>query len=270
MTDTLSSNTIHAFDVLAPEYDETFESSIITQHIRSVISKNILQCFKAGQHVLDINCGTGTDAIILAKHGIHVIAVDASAKMIDMTRSKSIQHGVEKMITAHALSFENLRSLNTGTYDGIISNLGGLNCTNDLKQIAEESYNLVKPQGIFIACVMNKICLWEIISFLLRGKLSSAFRRSSDRAVDVNLGGTNVPTWYYTPREFAKQFSPWFKLERIYGVNILSPTPNSKSFSTKYEQLTFNLLELDNVVRNYFPFYSLGDHFVVEMRSLKK
>ncbi len=59
---------------------------------------------------------------------------------------------------------------------------------------------------------------------------------------------------------------PWFVTERIYGINILSPSPSSGSFAAKHPSITDGLLMLDGLVRRIPPFRGLGDHFVVEAR----
>ncbi len=43
---------------------------------------------------LDLGCGTGTNSIYLAQHGLQVIGVDFSAKAIERARAKSQQAGV--------------------------------------------------------------------------------------------------------------------------------------------------------------------------------
>jgi len=265
MSATVTHN-VRAFDAAAASYDETFERSFITEHIRKIVSDRMLYHFHGGQRVLDINCGTGTDAILLAQNGISVTALDASPKMIEITKAKSLTLGVGDLVEARVSSYENLDVVHQQSYDGAISNFGGLNCTADLEAVAEHVCKLLKPGGVFIACVMNKVCLWEISSFLARGKFKEGFRRFHGDGVDARIADTTVHSWYYTPRQFIKRISHWFDIETVYGINILSPSPNSRSFASNYPQLTRNLLRFDDRVRHIYPFNALGDHFVIEGR----
>ena len=125
----------------------------------------------------------------------------------------------------------------------------------------------LKASGVFIACVMNKFCLWEMSSFFARGKFSEGLRRFHYDGIDARIAGTTMHTWYYTPRQFMSRISRWFDIERVYGINIFSPSPNSRSFASNHPRLTRNLLAFDAHIRRIFPFNALGDHFVIEGRK---
>ncbi|MBI4547337.1 MAG: methyltransferase domain-containing protein [Ignavibacteriae bacterium] len=262
-----------AFNDSAGMYDETFENNPITQRIRPIIWQSLLKHFKPGDHILELNCGTGTDAIMLAEQGINVTAIDSSTRMIETARQKVIKKQLTNHIHLQVLNFENLEYLvridpfgNGRLYDGAFSNFGGFNCTPELKSVVERLSMLVKTHGVIIACLLNKICIWEMMSFLVRGKLGKAFRRLHNDCIQANLGGVSVQVWYYSPGQFANILSPWFTVEGIYGLNIFSPSPNSMSFASKHQALTTSLLNIDERFRYRFPFYALGDHFVVEAR----
>jgi SAM-dependent methyltransferase len=48
-----------------------------------------------GEHVLDIGCGTGTVALIAARAGADVTAVDPSARLLEVTRRAAEREGVD-------------------------------------------------------------------------------------------------------------------------------------------------------------------------------
>ena len=254
------------FDGVAEVYDALFEDNPVTSHLRRLLHKRMLLHFRAGDRVLDLNCGTGTDAVFLAQHGIAVTAVDLSPSMIDCTRKKCSAPGLAGLVTANVGSFEDPAIFSPASFEGIVSMFGGLNCTPDLRNITEHAYRSLKSGGVLIACVMNKVSLWEISSFLARGNFRRAFRRFRSGAVHVPLGAGSVPVWYYSPRTFREQIEERFHIESVYGLNIVSPPPNSGCFLTKHSRLTTWLLELDEHLRRVSPFNSLGDHFVIEAR----
>jgi len=55
-----------AFDQLAADYDQRFTYSIIGRAQRDSILKILSNTFKANDNILELNCGTGEDAIFLA------------------------------------------------------------------------------------------------------------------------------------------------------------------------------------------------------------
>ncbi len=251
------------FDEVASEYDKWFERHWVTKHIRSVIWEELLKRFQHSEHILELNCGTGTDAFYLACNGMRVTGLDASSKMLEVARRKT-----DNRIVAHALTFmniknEDLHELNGNKFDGVLSNFGGLNCNKDLPDVISNVAALIKPDKYFIACLINKVYPWEIASFLLRGKFKSAFRRFQKNGIEARLGITSVHVWYYSVNEFIQMLSPYFSVENIFGINVFSPNPNSRGFSFKHERLTNFLLTVDTKVAHHTPFCRLGDHVVI-------
>ena len=263
-------HTSSAFDTIAQSYDKMFEQNTITQQIRPLITKSLLSHFTAGDHVLELNCGTGTDAIALAEYGIRITAIDSSPVMIDRAESKIRQKRFGEMIETKVMGFEQLNELVDVGFDGAFSNFGGFNCIPNVEHVAHDLAALIKPRGSFIACIINKVSLWEITSFFARGKFSKAFRRLRNNGCLVRVGNSIVQTWYYTPEEFTAMISPWFSVEKIYGINIFSPLPNSTAFVQRHPRLTSALLNVDNNIRTLFPFYGLGDHFVIAARRIDR
>jgi ubiquinone/menaquinone biosynthesis C-methylase UbiE len=70
------------FDTVAETYDEVFSASAIGRAQRDAVWSEMDRVFAGGQRILEINCGTGIDAIHMARRGIHVEACDSSSRMI--------------------------------------------------------------------------------------------------------------------------------------------------------------------------------------------
>jgi 2-polyprenyl-3-methyl-5-hydroxy-6-metoxy-1,4-benzoquinol methylase len=66
---------------------------------------------------LDLGCGTGTNAITLARHGWQVTGVDFSPKAIRQARRKATAEGLK--IEFHAADVTDLAML-TGPYDYVL------------------------------------------------------------------------------------------------------------------------------------------------------
>ncbi len=57
------------FDAIAEDYDRIFTHSILGNAQRSLIHEYLRCHLHKGQRILDLNCGTGEDAIYLASLG---------------------------------------------------------------------------------------------------------------------------------------------------------------------------------------------------------
>jgi ubiquinone/menaquinone biosynthesis C-methylase UbiE len=125
-----------AFDSAALVYDKEYESLYGMRRLRSIMWQVYLQYFSPGQRLLELNCGTGTDAVFLAQQGRKVLATDSSPQMIRETRKKIQSTHLNDLASAEVLSYLDLRDLGNETFDGAYSNMAGLNCTNDLDVVA--------------------------------------------------------------------------------------------------------------------------------------
>ncbi len=176
------------FDAIADTYDDTFSNSSIGRVQRRLVWMETDRTFRAGQRILEINCGTGIDALHLATRGIEVMACDSSPRMIAVARRRLAASSVRAAIDFRCLPIEQIALLEKeGPYDGIFSNFAGLNCVSDLIGAARDLARLVRPGGKAILCLFGRLCLWEISSYLVRCRFKKAFRRFHRNGVVVIL-----------------------------------------------------------------------------------
>jgi SAM-dependent methyltransferase len=71
------------FDSVALDYDRLFTIRLLAKRSGLRYREQIERCFAPGSHVLELNCGTGEDALALARSGVRVSAYDASPEMIE-------------------------------------------------------------------------------------------------------------------------------------------------------------------------------------------
>jgi len=253
------------FDTIASSYDEVYDNTIVTRHLRQIFWDCLMRHFKPGEHILEVNCGTGTDAIYLAKQGIRVTALDASSKMIEVAERKSRELRLDNMISFYHLKTEDINKLSTvNKFDGAYSNFGGLNCVAGMPKFIEDLQSILKPGSYFIGSILNTLCPYEIIAFLLRGKFGGAFRRFHIGGVEANIGGDRIHVWYYSPQQYAKMMDRYFEYKKTTALSIFSPPPNSIELAARKPKLTKSLLKLDDAINTIVPFYMLGDHFIIE------
>ena len=255
-----------AFDSYAHIYDSHFENNFVKKRIRPIIYELALRYFQQGNTILELNCGTGTDAIVFAKKGINVFSTDISEEMIRTATEKVAKENLSDRITFQQCSIENISTLSSKSFDGIFSNFGGINCVQDLHKTAQDISLLIKPNGFFIVNVMNKFCLWETLSFLTRLNFFGAFRRMKHNGVLANIEGNSILVKYYYADEFAKIFSRYFSCTEILGLNFISPTPNSAHFYNRFPQLSEALFNLEDGRRHTYPLYNYSDHVVLVLK----
>jgi ubiquinone/menaquinone biosynthesis C-methylase UbiE len=83
------------------ETPDEYESGIVklTAGKINVVYEKILEHIKEGSKVLDLGCGPGTLAVLCAKKGAQVVAIDFSDEMITFATEKSHQEEVSDNIT---------------------------------------------------------------------------------------------------------------------------------------------------------------------------
>ncbi len=255
-----------SFDAAAETYDHEFELLPATARIRSIVRDLAVAKFPSGGTILELNCGTGTDAIALSRCGFHVLATDASPLMINAARAK-METGSGNRVEFRVLPFEQVSSLEGKMFDGIFSNMGGLNCLADLRPLAKSLAGILKPGGFFVATLLSDFCLWETAAFLLRFNFREAFRRRTN-GTDVAIHGNSVEVFFHSPSSVRAAFSPFFRRSALLGLNILTPPPSS---ARAYQHLGTGrrmLESVDNAIATIPPFNRLGDHFVVALQRL--
>jgi 2-polyprenyl-3-methyl-5-hydroxy-6-metoxy-1,4-benzoquinol methylase len=97
---------------------------------------------------LDLGCGTGTNAITLARHGWRVTGVDFASKAIQTARRKAAAAGLK--IEFHATDVTDLGMLD-GPYDYVLD-IGCLFTLspNDRNRYTRELARLLRPQGDYM------------------------------------------------------------------------------------------------------------------------
>lgn len=211
------------FDAVAADYDATFTHTLLGRMLRQRVWSLLAGCFRPGQHVLELACGTGEDAIWLARHGIRVTATDSSAGMVAATVTKVEAAGLRTAVHTRQLSLQQVAAGElTGTFDGGLSNFGGLNSIGNWRPLAQALAALVRPGGLLVLVPMGPFCPWEIIWYLLHGRLREAFRRRR-QPVPAKIGAATMPVWYPAAGRLRRDFAPWFQPRHSQSLGFWLP-----------------------------------------------
>src|SRR5712692_1613336 len=88
-TSDASTNQIReTFDRLAIAFDSVLTKNPITRWMHDVNMAALVSTFGPGDRLLELGCGTGTEAIELAKRGCRVFGLDISEGMVARAREK--------------------------------------------------------------------------------------------------------------------------------------------------------------------------------------
>jgi ubiquinone/menaquinone biosynthesis C-methylase UbiE len=254
-----------AFDTIAEQYDAIFTETLIGRAQRSAVWNTVRQAFRAGDRVLELNCGTGEDAVFLAGMGVSVVACDASQRMVAVAAARVESEHIAERVRVEHCATERIAGVRDGVpFDGVFSNFSGLNCVDDLTEVARQLAPMVKPGGKLLFCLSSRICLWEVVWFLGRGEFRRAVRRWKGHA-KASLGGVPVSVRYPTAGTVARCFAPMFQLKSCTGVGIAVPPSYLESVARRHPKLLERLQAADQRICRWPMFRSVGDHMLLAL-----
>jgi SAM-dependent methyltransferase len=227
--------------------------------------------FAPGSRVLEIGCGVGLDASFLATRGVHVTAVDPAPGMVSrtMARLRALEPpGEVRVFKADLDTVDDhlTRCADGGRFDGILSNLGALNCVEDLGALGRLAERRLECGGAIVLCLMGRLCPWEILYFLVRGEPRRALRRLGSVPVPVNVEGIAVPTSYHTSGDVMQALGAGFDLRGMSGLAVLVPPPWLASRWAAVPLWIRRAVSAADVrLSSRFPLNYLGDHFLMDI-----
>jgi ubiquinone/menaquinone biosynthesis C-methylase UbiE len=261
-------DTQKAFDSVAADYDGSRGNNALIQDMRNEMWRWLDATLSPGSRLIDLGCGTGLDAIRMAKLGHFVTATDWSPQMVSRTRDRAARERVTERVQTLAVGAHELHLLDAAIpYDGIYSNLGPLNCVPDLTGVSTECARLLNPGGALVFTVIGRICPWEIAHYLRRGRWARAAVRFARGVVPVGMNNHTIWTRYYGPQEFYRAFKSRFMLEHFRGVCLFAPPPYLVSVREKYPRWYRWLWRVDRQMSGTPLLRSMGDHFLIVMRK---
>ena len=259
-----------AFDQIASSYDDTFTNSAIGKRQRNIVWNYLERTLPADDQldILELNCGTGEDAIFLAKKGNRITATDVSEEMLNIADDKVSKAGLGNSVMTQKLRIE---ELNQDKFDKkfnlIFSNFGGLNCVDEvvLGKLSNTFKLLLNSRGRIILVVMPKFCLWESIYFLSKLKLNESKRRSRAEYSIANIGGSDVKTYYYSPSIIKNKFGNNFIVKKIIPVGIFIPPSYLDSYFKEKKNILNFLTNLEEKSSNLSLLSNAADHYLIDM-----
>ena len=255
------------WNAAAETYERDFTGTVIGQMWRESVWREMDAAFHAGSHILELNCGTGIDAIHLAGRGVSVLGCDISSRMIELAQQNACKAGFEPLLDFRVLPTEDLALLRAdvlpgATFDGAFSNFSGLNCVDDLAAVRRNLAQRIRPGSPLFLCMLGRFNLWGRLKQLSRANFKEAFRVvRAGRGIPVN---GSVTVRYPSSREIEVLFSPDFKLRAWKGIGIVVPPAYMERWVIRVPGLARILNCIEQLVAGLPGIRSLGACILLE------
>ncbi len=255
-----------AFSRTATKYDSFAVDHPHLTRMRSKVYAHLQRHLPPGSRLLELNAGTGTDAVSLAQRGYAVHATDISPGMLQLLDDKIAQLGLGDLISYQSCSFTHLEEVRGGPFDAVFSDLGGLNCIPDLSPVIQSLPGLLRPGGLVTWVLMPPVCLWEL-ALLFTGQVRLALRRLPGRT-RAHLEGLYFDVYYFTPARVMRWFGSPFEQVELEGLSVVTPTAESKNLARRFPRFYARLSRLDDFLSTRPPWCGWGDFYILSMRYL--
>lgn len=267
------SRTTHPFDTNAESYDADFTGTRLARWLRAAVQTQLAASFHPGDHVLELGCGTGEDAVWLARRGVRVTATDVSQAMLTVAQRKATAAGLTHLIDFAAIDLAALpasahRSPITAhrpPFTGAFSNFGPLNCLPDRRPLAQALAHWLRPGSRVVLVVMGPACPWEIGWHLLHGQRRTALRRFKGGGAAHVGGGATIPVWYPCPRTLAAEFAPHFAVCDLLGIGCLLPPSYLSHLVDRWPDAFGALAQAERRLARTWPWTWLNDHYLLAL-----
>lgn len=257
-----------AFTAQSSIFDDLYADNSIVSYKRERVRNHILQYLLPNSYILELNSGTGEDAIFFAEEGHQVHATDISTGMQHELERKVAAKDLQNKVSNELCSYTALEHLhNKSPFDHIFSNFAGLNCTDELGKVLDSFHNLLKPGGKVTLVILPKFCLWEFL-LIFKGKFRTAFRRFfNSNGSKAHIEGTYFKCWYYNPSFVVKRLKTHFNMLSIEGLCTIVPPSYIEGFAEKHPLWYQLLRDNEDKLKSRWPWKYIGDYYIISLQK---
>ena len=255
-----------AFSTQSVIFDELYSGNTIINYKRERVRDHVLRLLAPGSSILELNSGTGEDALFFANRGHTVHATDISEGMQQELKRKVALNGLDQYVSTEKCSYTQLHKLNNaGPYDHIFSNFAGLNCTGELDKVLVSFNSLLKPGGTVTLVILPKFCLWETL-LIFKGKFRTAFRRFfSNKGATAHIEGVYFKCWYYNPSFIIKNLGDKFSVNGLEGLCTIVPPSYIEGFAEKHPKAYQFFKNKEDKLKTTWPWKYIGDYYIISL-----
>ena len=269
------------FCAVADEYDLKFTDQPLGRRKRQLVHDYLSPLLTPKSRILELNCGTGEDAILLSTDVASILATDASEGMIRVAcekleeRRSDLPEGknpprfavatIEEIASGTSPEVEQ-ELASGGPFDLVFSNFDGMNCIEGHDRVAMGLLRTVRPGGHLVLVFMTRHPLIEKVRDLLRGRFARVIAgRSVESGGMVPIGsGNTIRTWFPPVRAVERAFMrAGFIVRNRRAVGLFLPSTTMNDFYERHGRI-FGLLE--RLERPLSPLPVLdrcGDHVLI-------
>lgn len=254
-----------AFSKQSAVFDQLNEENKLSQYLRNEFRQEVLRHLKPHSSILELNCGTGLDAMYFASQGHSVLATDNAPGMLKQLDQKLQERHLQDRVSTQRCSFHDIDTIRHASFDHIISNFGGLNCTGDLRDVLSKLAPLLSAHGKVTLMIMPVISPWELL-MALKGKFRTAFRRLK-KSAPAHIEGVHFSCYYYNPGYVINALKKEFDVITLKGVCITVPPEFYQGFVERYPKWFARLKKIDAAIGDHFPFNRCCDHYLITLQK---
>jgi ubiquinone/menaquinone biosynthesis C-methylase UbiE len=255
-----------AFTLQAPLFDELEKQNPILQYMRTEVHGYMHSIIKPGDKILELNAGTGIDAVTFAEWECDVLATDLSEGMLSELDLKKQKSSFGNRIETRQLSFNDLSSIEEKRFNHVFSNFGGLNCADNLEEVVEQIKLMLLRNGYATLVIMPPVSPLEMMTFFKGNK--NAFRRFKKKGVDSKVENIHFKTFYYSVKDLKGYFGKNYRCNHLQSLGLFVPPPHADHFVKRNLKL-FGLMKNFDKTFGRFPLLrNIGDHFIISFQKL--
>ncbi|RAW02744.1 methyltransferase domain-containing protein [Pseudochryseolinea flava] len=224
-----------------------------------------------GFEILELNVGSGDDALLFSEKDFNIVATDISEATQQVTTQRNTTLTFQRNISSQYLDLEGINeTVFHKKFDLIFSNFGGINSMSP--EVAQKLFQripaILKPGGRIVALAMSRFCLWESLYFLHRFQFKKAFRRWTNTDVKGYLNNQQCKTWFYSPGQIGAWSKERFKVKRIIPVGIALPPLSLEGLFTSRKKLLLRLSSIEQRFKNISLCSRMSDNFLIDLQLI--
>ena len=136
------------------------------------VQRDIAARLELGDRVLEVGCGTGALAALLARKGVHVTGIDISPPMLHIAAQRIQEEGLEGKVRLRELGAVDLdTAFPDGSLDAVVSTLVFSELSDDeIEYTLAECWRTLQPGGQLLIAdeVLPDSLLGRVATFLFR------------------------------------------------------------------------------------------------------